>query len=426
MVKKVREGYKMTELGEIPEEWEVKKLNEVTKLIKDGTHNPPPRTENGIPLLSAENIFNNRVKFGLNEKNISIKSYEDMHKNYVIENGDVLMTIVGTIGRTAVVKSESKFTVQRSVAIFKVKDEIEPFYFNYCLNSHYFQKQLKIRANTTAQSGIYLGELSKMSLGIPSNREQQKIASILSSVDEQIEITDNLIEKTKELKKGLMQKLLTKGIGHEKFKDTEIGRIPEEWELKKLGEICEIKSSKRVYQSDYTDGGIPFYRSKEIIELSKRRAPQIELYISEDMYSKFENKYGAPTKGDLLITSVGTIGKTWISDGRKFYYKDGNITQIINNSSINIDFISYLFDADTLKKQYLGQSSGSAQVALTIEKLNKLTIPFPKLKEQQKIASILFSVDNQIEEYQTKKEKLENLKKGLMQKLLTGKIRVKI
>ena len=203
------------------------------------------------------------------------------------------------------------------------------------------------------------------------------------------------------------------------YKMTEIGEIPEEWQAVKLGHICTVKSSKRVYQSDYIESGIPFYRSKEIIELSKGVEPSIELYISEEMYSEYERKFGVPQKNDLFISSVGTIGKTWVSDGRKFYYKDGNITQVMANDKINTYYLSYLFETTVLKKQYMNQSSGSAQIALTIEKLNKLMIPLPPLFEQQKIADILSTVDQQIKQTDALIEKTKELKKGLMQRLLT-------
>ena len=223
-----------------------------------------------------------------------------------------------------------------------------------------------------------------------------------------------------------MQTLLTKGIGHTKFKKTEIGEIPEEWQVKRLGNVCEVKSSKGVYQSDYIDSGVPFYRSKEIIELSKGNLPTVELFIARDKFEEFKEKYGVPKLGDLMITSVGSVGKTWVCDGREFYYKDGNLTQIISNNEINTKYISYVFECEYLIKQYLGQSSGSAQVALTLEKLKNLLVIFPTIKEQEKIASILSEVDKKIEEYENKKQKLEELKKGLMQQLLTGMIRVTV
>ena len=420
----MREGYKRTEIGVIPEDWRVKRLGEVTKLIKDGTHNPPPRVDKGIPLLSAENIFNRKVNYGINEKNISIDDYNNMHKNYTIGKGDILMTIVGTIGRVAVVHDDNKFTVQRSVAIIRSNEELNNEYLSYFLESDICKKDLNRRSNSTAQAGLYLGELGKIKIILPPLEEQEKISEILSTVDLQIDDTEKLIEKSKELKKGLMQKLLTKGIGHSEFKKTEVGEIPVSWEVCEIGEKANVKSSKRVYKSDYIEQGIPFYRSKEIIELSKNMEPTVELYIDELKYNEFKSKFGAPQKGDLLITSVGSVGNTWVSDGRAFYYKDGNLTQIDSNENINTKFLSYLFESDYLRRQYLGQSNGSAQVALTIEKLKKLVIALPSIDEQNTIVTILLSVDNEIEEHQNKKQKLEELKKGLMQQLLTGKIRV--
>lgn len=161
-----------------------------------------------------------------------------------------------------------------------------------------------------------------------------------------------------------------------------------------LGETCNIKSSKRIYQSEYCDNGIPFYRGKEISQLQRGEDIDVELFISKERFRDIREKYGVINKGDLLITSVGTIGNTWVSDGREFYYKDGNITQIEKNDSINTRFISYLFKSDIVKRQYLRGTSGTAQVALTIEKLNNLQIPKIDLRIQNKIVAVLIELKN--------------------------------
>ena len=205
----------------------------------------------------------------------------------------------------------------------------------------------------------------------------------------------------------------------EGYKETEIGVVPEEWEVVNLQAVGKVKSSKRVYQSDYVEKGIPFFRSKEIIELSKNQNPSVELYIENDKYTEFKEKFGVPEKKDLLITSVGTIGKVWISDGRDFYYKDGNLTQFTSNGKVDIEFVKHLFNSDVLVKQYMGQSYGSAQVALTIEKLNKFLIPFPSVDEQNRIAEILSTTDAHIEKLEKTIEDYQLLKKGMMKKLLT-------
>ncbi len=179
----------------------------------------------------------------------------------------------------------------------------------------------------------------------------------------------------------------------------------------RLGDICDIKSSKRIYQNEYTDKRVHFYRGKEISELSRGNNPQIELYINRERYDELKDKFGAPKKGDLLITSVGTIGNTWVSDGREFYYKDGNITQIVDNNNINTNYISYLFASEIVKKQY--QCSGTAQAALTIEKLKKITVPIPSIEIQQKIATILDNAQSIIDKRKEQIEACDELVKSL-------------
>ncbi|AUM94582.1 MULTISPECIES: restriction endonuclease subunit S [Clostridium] len=180
----------------------------------------------------------------------------------------------------------------------------------------------------------------------------------------------------------------------------------------RLGDICNIKSSKRIYQSEYTDKGVPFYRGKEISELCRGDNPKVELYISRERYNELESKFGSPKKGDLFITSVGTIGNTWISDGREFYYKDGNITQIVDNDGINTKYLSYLFESDILKRQYMKGSTGTAQVALTIEKLNNLVIPIGDLEIQQKIVNVLDKAQSLIDKRKAQIEALDELVKS--------------
>ncbi|MBP2020588.1 type I restriction enzyme S subunit [Clostridium punense] len=180
----------------------------------------------------------------------------------------------------------------------------------------------------------------------------------------------------------------------------------------RLGDICNIKSSKRIYQSEYCDVGVPFYRGKEISQLQRGEQIDVELFISRERFKEIKEKYGVVSKGDLLITSVGTIGNTWVSDGREFYYKDGNITQVESNENINTKFLSYLFQSDIIKKQYLKGTSGTAQVALTIEKLNKLVVPQIKLETQDKIVEVLDKAQQLIDKRKAQISKLDELVKS--------------
>ena len=417
----VREGYKMTELGEIPSEWEVKKLKELLDVLKDGTHNPPKRTEEGIPLLSAENIFNGKINYGINEKCISEEDYELMHKNYNIEKDDILMTIVGTIGRVAVVKDNKKFTVQRSVAILRSNKKVNNLFLTQFLSSTICKKELDRKSNSTAQAGLYLGELGKINIIVPSINEQEKIASILLTVDEQIDNVDALIEKNKELKKGLMQTLLTKGIGHTKFKKTEIGEIPEEWEIEYLDNMAKRYSghTPNKQKEEYWNGNIPWISLKDTKKLDKLYINETEDYTTE-LGIQNSSTVKLP-KGTVVISRDATVGKVGITKSKDMATSQHFINYVCSNSINNVFLYYYLFNKKPLFER-IGVGSTIKTIGLSFFKELKITVP--SIEEQEKIASILFKIDEKIEEYQNKKQKLEEIKKGLMQQLLTGKIRV--
>ncbi len=251
---------------------------------------------------------------------------------------------------------------------------------------------------------------------VPPLKEQQKIAEILSSVDTQIDDTDKLIEKTKELKKGLMQRLLTKGIGHTEFKITEVGEIPVEWEVRCIGEISDLINGRAFKPSDWKKEGIPIIRIQNL-----NGTDEYNYYEGE-----VEDRYFI-RKGQLLFSWSGSRGTSF---GPHIWHGiDGVLNQHIfkvnikENIPIDINFIYYNLKGVTEKIEQ--EAHGSAGlVHITKGNLEKVKLSIPMLEEQIRIGNILSSVDTQIEEYENKKKKLEELKKGLMQKLLTGKIRV--
>ena len=170
-----------------------------------------------------------------------------------------------------------------------------------------------------------------------------------------------------------------------------------EWREIKLGDLVDVSSSKRIYAKEYVDSGIPFYRSKEIIEKSKGNYVSTELYISKERFNELKNKFGAPSLGDILLTSVGTLGVPYIVRKEEFYFKDGNLTWIKNfKDNCHNKFIFYWLLSPDGVNQINTRCIGSTQKALTIDTLKKFELKIPPYEEQKAIARILSTLDEKI------------------------------
>ncbi|MCL2102294.1 MAG: restriction endonuclease subunit S, partial [Fibromonadales bacterium] len=198
-----------------------------------------------------------------------------------------------------------------------------------------------------------------------------------------------------------------------------------EWVERKLGELFDITSSKRVFQSDWRSSGIPFYRARELAMLSEKGSVDNELFISNEMYEQYTYEYGSIQPDDILITGVGTLGKVYVvKNGDKFYFKDGNIIWLKSKGLVNSVFLRQLYFTDEVISQVFGTSGGSTVGTYTIKNANETVIPYPTLDEQISIASILSDMDAEIDALTTKLTKLKNIKQGMMSELLTGRIRL--
>ena len=206
--------------------------------------------------------------------------------------------------------------------------------------------------------------------------------------------------------------------------------IPQNWAWCRLAQLAEIQSSKRVFEKDYVATGIPFFRSKEIGELSRGESIHTELYITKQHYKELKEKYGVPQIGDILLTSVGSIGNLWICDGREFYYKDGNVTQICGNSCFDSQYVALYLSSPFFFEQIRSSVAGTAYNALTIIKLKSLILPLPPLAEQKRIVAKLEQVLPLADEYGAAQEQLdklnkelpEALKKSILQQAIQGKL----
>ena len=181
------------------------------------------------------------------------------------------------------------------------------------------------------------------------------------------------------------------------------------WGKVKVGDCCEVTSSKRIFFSEYVDSGVPFYRSKEIIESSNGQAISEPLFISQEKYDEIKNHFGVPQPGDMLLTSVGTIGVPYIVREKDyFYFKDGNLTWFRNFSDeLDSKYLYFWLKSSEGQSVLNNTTIGSSQKALTIASLKGLEIPCPPAPVQKRIVEILAGYDDLIENNQKQIKLLE-------------------
>lgn len=414
----MREGYKKTELGEIPVEWEVKKFGSVAKVRSEKFD--PLQNENKI-YVGLEHIESSTGRLlGIANSNeaTSMKS--------VFKKDDILF------GKLRPYLKKYWFANFDGVCA----TEILPIVANKCFNKFCFyliQQDKFINYLTSKSFGtkmprISWKEMSEYLFPIPPLKEQQKIAEILYTVDELIKQTDALIERSKELKKGLMQRLLTKGIGHTEFKKTEVGEIPVEWEVKSLKNLGKTYTGLTGKTKGDFGTGKPYITYKNIFNNYKVDSNFLEYVNVSDNENQNKVKYG-----DIFFTmssetpdEVG-MSSVLLDNVEELYLNSFCIGYRLNDfKTLLPEFACYLLRGTKVRRYMKRIAQGSTRYNLSKDEVLKILVALPPLKEQKDISNILMYVDKEILQCELKKQKLQTLKQGLMQKLLTGKIRVKV
>ena len=190
--------------------------------------------------------------------------------------------------------------------------------------------------------------------------------------------------------------------------------LPSGWKESRLGDVVDVGSSKRIFYKEYVGQGIPFYRSKEIIEKYSGQKVSSELFITLEKFNELKEKFGVPFEGDILLTSVGTLGVPYIVKNEEFYFKDGNLTWFKNyTDAINNLYLYYWLISPVGKNELDMSSIGSTQRALTIKGLKFLKINLPPLAEQKAIAEVLSSLDDKIDLLHKQNQTLEDMAQTL-------------
>lgn len=425
-MKKIKDGYKETEIGVLPEGWEVKKLKEIGIFRKGkGIQKYEVQTE-GLQCIRYGEIYTTyehivrRTKSFINQKS-AVNSMP-------IENGDLIFAVSGEtiedIGKAVVYINKEKCFVGGDTIIMKPYENIDGLFLSYYLATNGVTKQKRKLGQGTSIVHIYIEGIKSIKTLIPPLSEQQCIAEILSATDAHIEKLDAIIADIQLLKKGMMQKLLTQGIGHTEFKDTEIGKIPKAWEVKCLVEISKNKGEYGIGSKavEYIKDKPRYLRITDFDEFG-RLIDADQKSISEENYERYILQ-----KGDLVFARTGnTTGKSYL-----YREKDGElvfagflIKFTIDTSKAKSEFIKYCCQTKIYWDWVKMSSTRSGQPGLNSNQYGDLKLPLPPLSEQHHIAEILSAIDDRIQLYEKEKADFIELKKGLMEQLLTGKIRVK-
>lgn len=312
----------------------------------------------------------------------------------LVKRGTVIMSFKLTVGKTAIAGKD--LYTNEAIMAFNLRNgyDIDASFL------YYYLKNYRWEGSNKAVMGITLNKatISKHKIAIPPKPTQLSIVSELDKLNELIRI------KKEQLKD---YDTLAQSIFYEMFGDPVVN--DKKWEVMSLGDICEITSSKRVFANEYVDMGVPFYRSKEVIEKSKQLPISVELYISESHYDKIKSSFGVPQIGDILVTAVGTIGRIWVVDTNEpFYFKDGNLVWLRKIKGVHSEYFRYslFYLIDEYKKV---NANGAAYNALTIAKLKLMLCPLPPLSLQQSFAHKIEQIERQKAAVQRTIKDLETL-----------------
>ena len=427
---------KQTEIGLIPDDWEVRALGEICD-VRDGTHDSPIYYDFGYPFVTSKNLINGVIDF-TDIQYISKNDYDKINERSKVDKNDILFSMIGTIGKSVLVLQEPNFAI-KNVALFKNTNKCNQIYLKQYLDSDICYSRMSEDAKGSTQTFIPLGYFRTFLVPLPPFPEQQRIAKALSDVDSLISTTEKLLQKKKNIKQGAMQKLLTgkkriPGFAKStRTKMTELGEIPEDWEVKTLSEIFEFKpnntftrdclnDSKGEYQNVHY--GDVLIKYPNILDCSKESIP----FINEGINVKF-SKYGI-VEGDIIIADTAedeTVGKVVeiLNLGEKKIVS-GLHTFLCRK--ITDDFapkwLGYFMNQAIFHNQLLPFITGTKVSAISRTVIQNVKVLIPPKEEQTAIANVLSSMDKEIETLNTKLEKYRNLKTAMMQQLLTGKVRL--
>lgn len=429
----VKRGYKQTEVGVIPEDWETRQLQQISDsdfpicygIVQVGSFAP-----NGVPVLAIKNL---NLDYSNNIHRASAATERPYTRSRVRPN-DVLVSVKGTTGRVGIVPSHFHGNISRDLARIRPRAEVAPRFVYQMLQSDLEQRRLTNATVGTTRMELSITILKQFSISLPPTlAEQEAIAGALSDADALIESLERILAKKRQIKQGAMQELLT---GKKRlpvfeaklgYKQTEAGTIPTDWIPATLGDMTTKVGSgitptggSRVYKDD----GRPFLRSQNV-GWGALLLDDIA-FIDEETHGRFRDTEIELDDVFLNITGA-SIGRSAVADSR---VEHGNVNQHVciirtDPDRLHPMFLNYFLLSTAGQRQIDSFQAGGNRQGLNFGQVRSFRLPFPPtLAEQTAIASVLSDMDTEIGALETKLVKARQVKQGMMQELLTGRIRL--
>ena len=387
--------------------WEQRKLGEVFTEYSEKNHEE----------LSPLTIIQGKGTILREESNRNLIYDKAGLKNYKLVNeGDFILHLRSFEGGLEM--ANSRGIVSPAYHIFHGENADSRFYYPFFRSKYFISVLLKPHVYGIRDGkSIDVEGMKLIRIPCPKIEEQQLIGDYFETLDNLITLHQRKCDTLQKLKKSMLQKMFPKN--DSLYPEIRFEGFTDAWEQRKLGDMMNVTSVKRIHQSDWTSSGVRFLRARDIVALYKNEEPSDYLYISEEKYNEYSSLSGKVKVGDLLVTGVGTIGVPMlINDGNPLYFKDGNVIWFQNENKINGDFFYYSFIGNAIQS-FIQESAGTGTVGTyTIDSGKKTPISLPTNEsEQQKIGNYFRNLDHLITLHQRKLETLKKLKKSMLQKM---------
>lgn len=366
-----------------------KRLSEIALLQRGLTYNK------GDEVPSSSKIVLRSNNIDLDSHSLDLSELKYLREDFVIPEDrkvkkDSIFICMSNgskqhVGKVAFIDRDMDYAFGGFMGLIVPKPSISAKYVFYACNSSSYRTFLSQIGNGIGITNLRFSELEKFEIPVPSIEEQQRI------VDE-LDLLTGIIDKKNAQLRDL--DALAQSIFYEMFGDPAVNE--KGWPVKQISDLFDVGSSKRVFESEWKDSGVPFYRAREIVRLSKGLPLEDPIFIEESLFAAYKEKYGIPAAGDIMVTGVGTLGICYlVKEGDRFYFKDGNTLWFKDKHVSNSRFIKDQFLTDFVKDQIKGNSHGATVGTYTIVNAKKTRVICPPVKLQNEYEERVNAIDSQ-------------------------------